>query len=217
MGRVKQILSTIREDYFRFPMFILTHPIKGFDQMKYEKRGKVSVAVVLMFILAMVNIIKFAYSGFIVNFNNPYYMNSIFVLATTIAPIILFSVANWSVTVLMNGIGKFKEIFMVNMYAYYPAIYLYLLYTLLTNILTDKEIVLATFISVFAIVLYCFYVFFGLIVVHEFTFFKTIGSLLLTFLSMAIIVFVLMLLGSLVGEVVTFFMTVFSEIRLKFV
>lgn len=217
MGRVKETLTQIKQDYLSFPLYILSHPFKGFDAMKFEKKGKISVTLVFLLLLCLLNILKISFSGFIVNYDNPYYINSTLTMATTIAPVVLFCVANWSVTVLMNGIGKFKEIFMVNMYAYFPTLFLTAIYILLSNVLTEKEMVLAAVFSTFGVVIYCFYTFLGLIVIHEFSFFKAIGSIVLTFLAMAIIIFVLMLLASLVGEVLTFFVTVIKELRLKFV
>ncbi len=212
----KSVIKRIKEDYFDFPMYIVANPFKGFDELKYENKGKLSVAFTFLALLCLINIISEVYSGFIVNYSNPYVMNSLYIVVTTSLPILLFVTANWSVTTLMDGIGKYKEIFLVNMYALYLTLFCNAIFVILSNVLTVDEIPLAYFFTGLSTVTYCFYLFIGLIVVHNFTFSKAIGSILLTFVSMAIIIFIAMLLMSLIGEVITFFITIYRELSLRF-
>lgn len=213
---IKKILGDIKQDYFTFPLYIFSHPFKGFDEMKFEKKGKLSVALVLMAVFCIINIVKTSYTGFSINYENPYFMNSMFIVATTLLPIVLFVTGNWSVTTLMGGIGTYKEILMSNVYALYLSIYLNLIFVVLSNVLTLDEMPLAMFFTTISVVIYCLYQFIGLIVIHEFSFSKAIGAILLTFLAMAIIMFVAILLMTLIGEVVQFFVVICREIALKF-
>lgn len=213
---IKKILGDIKQDYFTFPLYIFSHPFKGFDELKFEKKGKLSVALVLIVVFCIVNIIKTSYTGFAINYQNPYYMNSMFIVGTTLLPIILFVTGNWSVTTLMGGIGTYKEIFMTNVYALYLSIYLNLIFVVLSNVLTLDEMPLAMFFTALSTVIYCLYQFVGLIVIHEFSFSKAIGAVVLTFVAMAIILFVAILLMTLLGEVIQFVIVVYKEIALKF-
>lgn len=213
---LKSIMSNLKEDYITFPLYIISHPFKGFDEMKYENRGKLSTCFVFLVLLCLLNIMKYVYTGFIVNYNNPYYINSIFIVATTVLPIILFVTANWTITTLINGLGKYKEIFLVNMYSLYLTLIFDSIFIVLSNVLTLEEMPIAYFFTSLSTFTYCLYLFIGLIVIHEFTFSKAIGSIILTFISMAIILFVTLLLFSLVGEVAQFIITIIKELSLKY-
>ena len=214
--QIKKVMTSIKEDYIRFPFYILSHPFKGFDEIKYEKKGKVSVGIVILIFLCMLDIIGFNYTGFTINDNDPYKLNTLATILGTTAEIILFVVANWSVTTLINGSGKLKEIFMVNMYAYYPKIYLQAIFIILSNVLTLEEMPMAYFFSTLATVIYVFYTLIGLIVIHEFTFTKGIASVVLTIIAMAIILFIVLLIATMANEVVNFIITIYREIVLHY-
>ena len=52
----------------------------------------------------------------------------------------------------------------------------------------------------------------GIMQVHNFTVGKTLGTLILTFLAMLIIVFLMLLLSNLLGKVYNFIRSVYTEI-----
>lgn len=212
----RKVLSTLKEDLLTFPMFIISHPFRGFDEMKTEKRGKNYVCFVILIAITFLNIMSYLYNGFIINKNDPNNFNSIFTIVITIFPYLLFVTANWSVTTLMNGSGKYKEIFQVNMYALYASVFLNTIGIIVSNFAIEQEVPLVMFFFGLGVVTYCFYVFTGLVVVHDFGFGKAILAIIATFVSMGIILFILMLLFSLVGEVYNFFAVVINEIILLF-
>ena len=57
MDKVKSSLVYIKEEYIKFPLYILSHPLKGFDIFKREKRAKASVAIVFVILLILLNIL----------------------------------------------------------------------------------------------------------------------------------------------------------------
>ena len=213
---VKSTLASIREDYFRFPLYILANPFKGYDRIKYEKKGKISVCVVMLAVMFLLNILEYLYAGFPVNYRKPQYIRTVMILFQTIGPVLLFSVANWSITCLIDGAGKMKEIFYVVMYAQYMGIYLHAIALILTNVLTLSEMPVANFFYGLAALILCLYTFIGLIVIHEFSFSKAVGSIILTFAALAVIMFIILLLSSLVGEFIQFIRMVVSEFSLHY-
>ena len=66
-----------------------------------------------------------------------------------------------------------------------------------------------------ASVLFAFYLFIGLIVIHDYNFSQGIGMVLLTLFAIIVIVFVLMLGFSLVADVWDFLSVVWRELQLK--
>ena len=53
-----------KEEFIKFPLFILFHPLKGWDEFKREKRGKMSVAIWFVIFVIFLSIMEYQYSGF---------------------------------------------------------------------------------------------------------------------------------------------------------
>lgn len=212
----KKVWEHFVEEGFRFPLYVISRPFKAFSDIKYENRGSVFSCVIFLILLCIIKLLNYSYTGYITNPVNIYYVNTFTTILGVLAQSLLFVAANWSVTVLINGSGKFKEIFMVFMYAQYPSLWLNLAYILLSNILTLEEMALATFLTSLGMVLFVFYTFVGLVVVHEFTFTKTVASVILTFVALLIILFILLLLVTMANELITFVKTVYQEIILHY-
>lgn len=209
-------VSQFAENFWRFPMRILGSPFKGFDEMKWGKKGKTSFAIFVLVLACLLPMAEFVYTGFVINSGNPYLFNSLFLALATAFPVMLFVTANWSITTLLDGKGRYAEIFQVTMYAMFPMLLLRLAALILTRVLTLEEISVVYAIQSIAAVMFFMYLFIGLVVVHEYTFGKALGSLLLTLVSMMVITFVLMLFFTLVADVVDFFRILIKEIIFKY-
>lgn len=199
-----------------FPAYILTHPIKGFTEFKNEKRGKMWVSIFLLAIFVLEQIVAYKYVGPAFNKNDQTKFSSIRILVYTVVPVIVITVSNWSVTTLMNGKGKMKEIFMMICYSLQPFIVVNFLYDLLSNVLTTDEAQFLTLIKIVAITLLCLMAFMGFVVIHEYGIFKTIGSILLTALALCIIVFIALLIFDLSQQIYGFIYSIYKEIATRF-
>lgn len=206
----------LKHDFIDFPLYTMGHPFKGFDDIKLEGEGKTSVGFAILIVQAFVAVLSFVYTGFIANRNEPFDLNVLMILATSVAPILLFCLGNWSITTLMDGSGTIREIFLVMTYSQFLMIPLSLIGIILSNVLVAEELPVATFFTTLGTVLFVIYAFIGLIVVHDFTFLRSIAAVILSFVAILIILFITMLLVSLAGEVILFIRTVSREIVLHF-
>lgn len=214
-GTVADGLRAFQKTWISEPMYALSHPFKWFDDMKYVGTGNVKFSVGVLVVLCIVNIYATRNSSFLVNNIDISKVNSLMVVATTVVPYMLFVIANWTITTLMDGKGTFKHIFMVNMYALYPMVFLQLIGTFLSNYIISDEVPMILFFFGLGMFLYVFYTFVGLVVVHGFTFTKGVASVALTFVSMLLIMFVSLLLLTLVGGFVDDIYTMYYEITLR--
>ncbi|NMA83384.1 MAG: hypothetical protein GX962_05915 [Epulopiscium sp.] len=207
----------LKENFITFPFYIILNPFKGFNDLKYEKRGRTYFPIVMMILLSLFAICDELYKGFVLSgyYTKDRYINTPYTILISLGPVLLFVIANWSITAITNGIGKLKEIFMVYAYALYPKILLSTIGLMISNFIIVDEIAFSTFFYSFGTVAFAFYLFIGLIIIHEYSFTKAIAMILLTVLSMTIIVFILALFMSLINEVFMFFYTIYTEIRLK--
>lgn len=212
----KQLRENFVEEVFRFPGYVITNPFKAFSDIKYEGRGSVKACIFFMIMLCITQIVKATGSGWIVNYTTFRNYNVWGGMAGVVVQTLAVAAANWSVSVLTNGSGSFKEIFMVAMYAQYPYIWLNWAYILLSNILTLDEMAFASFCLALGIVCIAFYGFIGLISVHGYGFGQGVASVILTAIALVLIVFVVLLVSTMCGELVTFFTTVAKEITLHY-
>jgi len=209
-------LKGIKETLLTFPLYILTHPFKGFDEMKFLKRGSMWYAIFILFAAGLANILRVAYTGFIVSgfWQATPYVYVTWTLFFTYSPIILFCLANWSVTTITNGKGSLKEIFLTYAYSMYPMVFCTLVGIILSNFVTGSEMAFAVFFFIVGPVLQYAYLFVGLIMIHEYTFLKAILMVILTLLAMLIITFVAALFFSLFNNVMMFFWTLVEELSM---
>lgn len=209
-----QTVKHIKYTVFEWPGYMLSHPFKAFDDVKYEDAGSTKFAVVILVLFAWMNLIRWKYTGFIANYHDVSHLNIPLILVSSIFPYLIFVVANWAIGTLIDGKGNLKHIFKVNMYALYPMIYCYLIGVLLSRIALIDEIAIVNVLFYLPMVMYIFYTFIGLIMIHQFSFTKAIASILLSFIAMAIIIFVILLLFTLMSGFVNDIFTILDEITL---
>lgn len=211
-NKVVQVIRKIRYQALKWPGYVLSSPFKAFDDIKYENAGSVGFGVIVLILYAWSCLFKAKYSGFLANFSDTTQINVPLVLVSSVFPILIFIVGNWAVGTLIDGKGDMKSIFKVNMYALYPAIFLQVIGTLLSRIVILEELTIVNFLFVFPMVIYVFYCFIGILMVHQFTLTKGVASVLLSFVAMAIIIFILALLLTLVSSFVNDWGTILDEI-----
>jgi hypothetical protein len=124
----------------------------------------------------------------------------------------LWCVGNWCLTTLFDGKGSFKDIFIASGYALAPLPVFVILSTILTNVMTQQEGSIVNLLVAIGYVWVAILLFFGMMIVHDYTMGKNFVTVLGTIVAMAIIIFVIVLFSSLVVKMVTFILAIFSEI-----
>lgn len=179
----------MKRDWIQFPLHIIVRPFDGFWDLKYENRGRMSVALTILLLLVITTSLTNQFAGFLVNFNDPRYLNTIKDLMYTVLPFLLFCVANWSITTLMEGEGKFKEIVMATAYALLPLILVNLPMTFISRFMAQEETPFYWMLNSFAAIWFVYLLFVGNMTVHQYTAAKAVVTLLLTVIAMGIMVF----------------------------
>ncbi|OUM95891.1 MAG: hypothetical protein A9Z00_05830 [Thermobacillus sp. ZCTH02-B1] len=174
---------------WKFPFHILFHPFDGFWDLKYENRGRMRVAMVILLLLVVATSLMKQFSGFLVNYYDPRYLNTLDDLMFTVLPFFLFCVANWSVTTLMEGEGKFREIVIATAYALLPMILINIPLTFISRFLTNEETAFYWMLNSFGALWFLWLLFVGNMTIHQYTVTKAVVTLLLTVAAMGIIVF----------------------------
>ena len=194
-----------------FAFHLVFHPFDGFWDLKHEKRGSVRAGSTIMGI----TIIAFFYNsigkGYLHNVRGTY--STIFVQILSIAvPVFLWAVANWCLTTLFDGEGSFKDIYIATTYSLAPLPLFVVISTVLTNVLTKGEGSMVSLLITIGFIWVVMLLFFGMLVTHDYSMGKNVITALGTIVAMAVIMFVAILFSSLVVKMVTFLISLISEI-----
>lgn len=201
--------------FIAFPFYVLTHPIDGFYELKEGKKGLYKVATLFFLIHSILSVVEFAYTGFIFNNINPSQFRIFRSIILSLLPYVVFIVANWSITSLMDGKGKFKEIYLVIGYTFFPYITLRIISIFMSNFYSIDEGFFYYGTISFGLGLSLYLIFMGIRSIHEYSVFKTVVTILLTFLSMTVIIFMGLLAINLAQQIILFIQTIIKEITLR--
>ena len=116
----------------------------------------------------------------------------------------------------MDGKGNMSQIFRVITYSFFPYVWLSLLASLVSNFITADEVVFYTALHAVGIGLLAYMLFFGLLGIHEYGLFKTLGAFIVTALSMIVMMFVGLLFFNLIQQIISFISSVIEEINLRY-
>ena len=199
----------------KYAFYTITHPSNGFYEIRHRQKGSVPLAILFVFLFAVCFSANRQYAGFVVNFVNPMEVNSLTEMITVFVLFILFCVGNWSVTCLMNGEGRFKDIVTMTGYSMLPMILTQTPAIIISNFVVQDEEAYYYLILYFGIAWFVLLVITGVMTIHNYTFGKTLITLICTFVAMFIIIFIALLLYSLLTQVIAFVQSVYNEIVLR--
>lgn len=215
-NKAVQFIKKVHYTAVKWPFYVLSQPFKAFDDVKYENAGSVKFGVVIFILYSWANLLRVKYAGFLVNYENTEKINVPLTLVSCLLPLILFMIGNWAIGTLIDGKGNFKQVFKVTAYALYPTVFFYVIGTILSRVIIYEEIMFVQFLFVFPLVMFAFYCFVGMIMIHQFSFTKNIGSILLTLVAMIILVFIIVLLVTLASSFINDMFTIWDEISLYY-
>lgn len=195
----------------RYLKHIMFHPFDGFYEAKVRGMGSVRLAAVLMALYGVLQCFKYQYTGFIMNTNAIFQMNSVTIVIATLSVPLLFVVANWTITTLFEGKGKLADIFMVTSYSLIPLMIGDLVITVVSNFIISEEVALLTAVRGIMVAWFCFLMIAGLCTIHEYGLFRNLATLVATLISAAILIFLFVLFLSLMEQMVSFFITFVQE------
>jgi hypothetical protein len=136
-------------------------------------------------------------------------------IAIIVLPVVLFTLANYSITTLTEGKGSFKDIFMVTCYSLMPLIIFQVVTPILTHVMSLNETTYLTLIDIAGYDWMTLMLLLGIQEIHEYSLKKMAATLVLTVIGAAIIVFVVLLFFSLLQELGSFIYSLYREFSLR--
>ena len=206
---MKQLFS---RDKWSYVFHTESHPADGYYEIRHRERGSVPIAVLLVVLFSFSFSINRTAASFIVNDVDPLDVNALTELISVLLLYLLFCVGNWSITCLMEGEGRLKDIAIAIGYAMVPMIVCFNLATILSQFVAQNEEAFYFMVLGIGIAYGLFMILIGIMQVHNYTLGKTMVTILLTFISMFIIIFVVLLLADLINQVYSFLYSIYQEL-----
>ena len=190
----------------------VSHPADGYYWIRHQEKGSLWIAFLMVLLYGIVFSMNRISSSFIVNDIEPRTVNLPAELAGVILLYLILCVGNWSVTCLMDGEGRFKDILIAAGYALFPMMAATAAATAVSHLVAENEeafytllIGLGTAYTVIMLVI-------GIMQVHNYTFGKTLITLFLTVVAMLIIIFLGLLVINFITQVYSFFRGIYMEL-----
>ncbi len=202
-------------DRLDFAGYVVFHPIRGFWELKREKRGSALAGLTIFGIALLVKILSSVATGFLFNptGSNNY---SIFTdLGIMLGILILWSVSQWCVTVLMSGEGTYKEILTATCYSFTPYIVLSSIGLVLSHVLSLDEAELYTVMIGIGLVYTVFLLFMSVVSTHDYTIGKALLVTVIMIVVILLVLFILLLIITLTQQMVSFVTDLYNEISFR--
>lgn len=196
----------------KYAFYTLSHPIDGFYEIRHFEKGSLLLALLLVIAASLSYSLNRQYASFIVNDTNPLDVNSLIDLFAVLSLFLLFCAGNWSITTLMEGEGRFRDILIATGYSITPVILIFFPATLLSHLIAANEEAFYFLLIGFSVVWSLLLIFVSNMTIHNYTLLKAVATMLCTAISMLIILFLLFLLFSLMQQIYGFFNSLYMEI-----
>lgn len=200
------------KEKWKYMFYTISHPMDGYYWIRHAERGSVPLAILMVIIFSICFTANRLLASFVVNDLDPRTVDSLYELSGVLAFYLLICVGNWSITCLLNGEGRLKDIAIAVGYATVPISIVLAAATVISQVIADDEEAFYVLILVVGIAYGLIMMLIGIMQVHNYTLGKTLLTLFLTIVAMLIIVFLLLLLSNLLGMVFNFFRSIYTEI-----
>ncbi len=193
----------------------VTHPIEGFEDMRWKKSGSMKIAALIILLLFISQIANSRLYGFQFGMT---YDKTFNVIPYLVKSVILFAawvVGNWAVCTLLDGEGTAKNICIYSAYSLIPYIISIYINLILSHILIQDEVVFIVAVGLIGEGWTVILLFSAIKSVHQYSFGKTCFAIVLTIAAMLIMLFLMVLFMSLVQQIWIFISTIYTEITYR--
>ncbi len=197
---------------WKYAFYTVSHPMDGYYEIRHRDRGSVAVAIALVVLFSFSFSINRMSAGFIVNDVDPLEVNAATELAAVLLLYFLMCVSNWSITCLMEGEGRLKDIAIAIGYALIPMILCLNVGTLFSQFVSLDEAGFYWILVALGVAYGLILMLMGIMVVHNYTLAKTLATIFLTFVAMLIIIFVTLLFVDLINQLYSFVYSIYQEL-----
>ena len=197
---------------FKYAFHVITHPFDGFWDLAHEGKGNLAVAHTFLFLFLLVRVLKLMCTSFQFISAPVQHLNVFEEAFSLLIPFLVLCLANWAMTTLFDGKGRFKDIYIAMCYALVPYIIIQGLMIFVSNMITFEEGSFYSVVLNISVIYSAFLAFVGLMEVHDYGPGKTFIFLIVTVVGAAVILFLVLVFFSLLSDAVGYFVSMYREI-----
>ena len=199
----------------RYAFFCMRKPLTGFWDLVHEGYGTMAAAHTIVIAAVVVEVMRLTLTNF--QFIRAFMegFNVVMVIMNILVPLFLWVTANWSLTTLMDGKGKFSHIYMGTAYALAPMVIINAVLIPVSHVLTFEEgqlywMFTSLGVGWFVLLLLC-----AMKEIHDYSFSKAIGSSLATILAIGVMIFIFLMFFAVISDGIAYVVTVVQEILFR--
>jgi len=199
----------------KYALYTMVHPFDGFWDLIHEKRGSMAAAHTIVAAVLITRLLSLEHTSFL--FNNVYWpnVNILQQCLSVLLPLLIFVLGNWGLTTLFEGKGRLRDVYMGTCYALAPFVLLQLPMIILSNCITMDEASFYTILNTVSLVWSGGLILCAMMMIHDFGLLKTLLFIVLTIFAMAVIIFMMLLFFTLVGDGIGYFASLYKEISFR--
>jgi hypothetical protein len=178
------------------PEFI-KHPLDGYYQIKRKNRVSVKTATIIYALLGVIFVMYYEVTNIIFLENSN--VNILYEIVILGSVLVLWVVANYFICLINDGEGSFKNVYVSTAMSFTPALFVFPIIILLSNVLTYQEAVFYNVPFTFTLIWITIYFFFMIKEIHNYEVSETFSIIfksVFTMLIMGIFIFVVYSLNS---------------------
>lgn len=191
---------------------VIFKPFDSFELLKEKNYGALWQPAVIVLLLFLTRVFDLVFGGFLFNMTDISQVNLPVEFVAVVCIYILFVFANKNFCDLADGDGTMTEVALVTAYALLPYIMCSLVNIVLSNIFVIREQAFMGIISTVGLLWSLLVGLVGLKSVHRYSFGKTVLTVFITVLFMALIAFLLAILFLITQQLVIFIKDIYNEI-----
>ena len=204
--------SRIKNFKLKTFLSVPTHPFNAFAAIKEKNAGSLTIAFVMLGLYYIASTLRAVASGFLYTTQDPKSYNTLYTLAQTIGLIFLWSLMNWLICTLFQGKGKLSDVFIATTYSLLPLIVYTFIETILSHLLPLTMVDFMSALTVVVVIYTMFLLSISLMTAHEYSFFKFLGTAIVTLISMIIAVIIVFVVFILLQQFWNFICSIYMEI-----
>lgn len=199
----------------KYAFYVIFHPADGFWDLIHAKRGSYSAANFIVILTLLTHVWKLQFTSFLILDVKWDEVNIFLEFATILAPLLIFCVCNWGVTTLFDGKGHLGDIYKGTAYALTPYPLIQLPLIVVSLFITKEEIAFYSVFNVISILWCTILIFMAMMMIHAYSFGKTVLFTIMTIFGMAVFVFIILLFFSMISQGVSYFISLGREVMFR--
>ncbi|HQA98568.1 MAG TPA: YIP1 family protein, partial [Clostridia bacterium] len=194
---------------------VIVRPFDGFWDLTRERRGSMAAANFIVFMTLLTRILQLQYTSFLFVRVNWARINVFTQMLSILLPLLIWCVANWSLTTLFEGKGRMRDIYLGSAYSLTPYVLIQLPLILISNMVTVEEGAFYSVLSSISLIWCGLLLVVAMMMIHDYSLGKTLAFMVMSVFGMLVIIFVMMLFFSLVSDGIAYFVSLYKELSFR--